>query len=587
MPQWMKSSWVTELLQTLSERLPTVLGALLILVGGWVVALLARKLVHAALSRTTIDDKIAKLVGFDTGGDAGDRIERAIATAIYYVLVTFVLVAFFSYLKIEAVTQPLVAVLSELGSAVPNIIKAVALGLGGYLLAKGVRRVLLVVLDRVGFEQRFVSLTSDRAPAPAIADEPETVGEGRKKREDKADTKKKDGRKKPAEAPMSSLIADVAYWFILIVVAIPVLEALKISVLAATMSAALGTITTYLPKVGGAVLLMVAGYIVSRIVRTVVAGILERIGIDRVLGRLGLGALSKDQPLSRVLGTIAMVFVLLQFAISAVGRLELDEISVPLRTMLERIYGYLPKLLVGGVLIAVGVVLGRIAGNVASRLLAAVGFNSLVAHVGLYKADEGSRAQEEESKRLVEERIHSLEEDAAPSSGSQPDALLASHGQKGIHTPADIGGVVVGTLVVLLFLRQVLATLELGGLASLLDELLSFVPHVLVSIIVLGAGLWAGRWVHQRLDELTRTSSDKRLRVLGSVGHVAVVTFAAMVALQQLGVARQLIAIAFGLVLGAVCLAAALAFGLGGRDVAAKILAKEYERRDKPEAAEK
>jgi hypothetical protein len=57
------------------------------------------------------------------------------------------------------------------------------------------------------------------------------------------------------------------------------------------------------------------------------------------------------------------------------------------------------------------------------------------------------------------------------------------------------------------------------------------------------------------------------------------VVFAAMVALQQLGVGAQLIAIAFGLLLGAVCLALALAFGLGGRDVASKILAREYDKR--------
>ncbi|HTJ81342.1 MAG TPA: mechanosensitive ion channel [Polyangiaceae bacterium] len=572
MADWTKAPWAQDLLQTLSQRLPTVIGALGILVGGWLVALFARKLVHAGLSRTTIDDKVAKLVGFDTGGDAGDRIERAIAKTVYYVVITFVLVAFFSYLKIDAVTQPLVAVLSELGTAVPNIIKAVALGVGGYLLAKGVRRVLLMLLERSGFERRFVTLTSDAAPAAAAEAEP-APEEGTKK-------KKKDDKKKPVEQPMTALIADVAYWFILVVVAIPVLEALKISVLAAPMSAALGTITTYLPKIGGAVLLMIAGYVVSRIVRAIVSGVLERVGVDRVLTKIGLGALSKETPLSRVLGTIAMTFVLLQFAISAVGRLELEEISVPLRTMLERIYAYLPKLLVGGVLLAVGVVIGRIAGNVAARLLAAVGFNTLVSHVGLYQADERSVAQETEAKKLVEDRMRRMEEGAeGPPSGARPDELLASHGTRGIKTPADVGGVVVGTLVVLLFLRQVLSTLELTGLEHLLDELLSFVPHVLVSTIVLGAGLWAGRWVHQRVDELTATSADKRLKVLGTVGHVAVVAFAAMVALQQLGVGSQMIAIAFGLVLGAVCLAAALAFGLGGRDVASKILHKEYERR--------
>jgi hypothetical protein len=284
--------------------------------------------------------------------------------------------------------------------------------------------------------------------------------------------------------------------------------------------------------------------------------------------------------LSRILGTLAMTFVLLQFAISAVGRLQLDEISVPLRTMLERVYAYFPKLLVGALLLAIGVVVGRVVGNLASRLLAAVGFNSLVSHIGLYKADEKSAAQEEEAAKLVKERMRRMEEEASgPSSGNRPDELLASTGTKGVRTPADVGGLVLGTFVVLLFLRQALDTLELTGLQGMLDQLIGFMPHVLAATVVLGAGLWAGRWVHQRVDELTSTAADGRLKVLGTVGHVAVVAFSAMVALQQLGVGRELIAIAFAVLLGAVCLAGALAFGLGGRDVAAKILNKEYDRR--------
>jgi TRAP-type C4-dicarboxylate transport system permease small subunit len=109
-------------------------------------------------------------------------------------------------------------------------------------------------------------------------------------------------------------------------------------------------------------------------------------------------------------------------------------------------------------------------------------------------------------------------------------------------------------------------------------------PHLpnMVAATLLGAGMWAGAWAHRRIDELTRASADRLTEALGSVAHVAVVVFTAMMALQQLGVRRQLIAIAFGLVLGAVCLALALAFGLGGRDVAARIVHQEYERRRRP-----
>ncbi len=162
------------------------------------------------------------------------------------------------------------------------------------------------------------------------------------------------------------------------------------------------------------------------------------------------------------------------------------------------------------------------------------------------------------------------------------DELLSAHGTRGIQTPADIAGVVVGAVVVLLFLRQVLGTLGLGGLAVLLDHFIAFLPNLFVAAALLGAGLWAGAWARRRIDELTQSSQDRLLRATGPVAHVGVVTFSAMMALEQVGVGRQLIAIAFALILGAVCLALALAFGLGGREVASRIVQKEYDRRDKP-----
>ena len=83
----------------------------------------------------------------------------------------------------------------------------------------------------------------------------------------------------------------------------------------------------------------------------------------------------------------------------------------------------------------------------------------------------------------------------------------------------------------------------------------------------------------QRIADLTASSKDRLVKATGPIAQVAIIAFSAMVALQQLGVGRQLIAIGFAIVLGSVCLAAALAFGLGGRDVASRVLDKEYRRR--------
>jgi len=116
-------------------------------------------------------------------------------------------------------------------------------------------------------------------------------------------------------------------------------------------------------------------------------------------------------------------------------------------------------------------------------------------------------------------------------------------------------------------------------LARLLDSLLGYLPDVLVAAVVLGAGMWAGGWARKRVGDLVSSSDDSLMKALPGVVHVAIIVVAAMIALQQLGVGNQIIAIAFALVLGAVCLALALAFGLGGREVAGKILASAYDKR--------
>ncbi len=558
-PAW--QAWLMSIWKQLQTKLPTLGVALGILLGGWLAAWIVHRMVYGGLKRTTWDDKIAEAVGFETGGDGDDRLERAVSKVVYYGLLAFVAVAFFDYLGIDAVTTPLVGMLGEFGSAVPNVLKALLIALVGYVVASGARRLITALVDRLGVEQKLRALTGD---------------------EEEEKPKKKKRKKSDEPSSVAQTAGAIAYWFILIIVAVPVLDALRVGALSGPLSSALETVTTYFPKVLAAAVLLAVGYFVARLVRTVLSSVLARVGLDRVVAKIGLGAVMKDRPLSSILGTIAMAFVLLQFAISAVGRLGIQEISVPLGSMLTQIYAYLPKLLVGLVLMSIGVVLARVVGNVSARLLAAMGFNTLMVQIGVFKDAEMARAQQESAKAAVDARREASAaeaDDEADDADMTPDEMLAGSEGASVQTPADVAGVAVGAIIVLLFLRQVLGTMGLAGLAGLLDGFLAFLPNVLVAIALLGAGLWAGTWAHRRVDELTKASTDRIAKALGTVAHVSIVTISAMMALQQLGVGRQLIAIGFGLILGAICLAVALAFGLGGRDVASKILQKEYDRR--------
>ncbi|MFO0572352.1 MAG: hypothetical protein U0263_42420, partial [Polyangiaceae bacterium] len=163
MPKTTSAQWLEDLWLSTIPSLPKLGIALGILVGGWLVAYTIHKSIFAALRRTTVDDKVAELVGFATGGDRGSRVERAVARVVYYLLLAFVLVAFFSYLGITAVTAPLLTVLNDVAGAVPNLMKAVVIGLFGFLVATGVRKLIVTLLERVGFEARMRKLSGEDA----------------------------------------------------------------------------------------------------------------------------------------------------------------------------------------------------------------------------------------------------------------------------------------------------------------------------------------------------------------------------------------------------------------------------------------
>lgn len=555
MPEWINSPWLQQLWTTIAPHLPAIALSIGILVGGWIVAIVLRAIVFAALKRTTLDNRIAEALGVEV---ADERIERGVATFVYYVALAFVIVAFLERLHVSAVTTPIVGALEGLSTALPSILKALLIGFVGYLAASGVRRAVVAILDRTALVSRVEKWSGlERA-------EPEDGKSKKKKR-------KKD--ESDATGP-SETIGAIVFWTIIVLTAIPVLEALKIGVLAAPLSNAITVVSTYLPKVLGAAVLAAIGYFLGRAARAVITAVVDKTGVDKALGRVGLSGVLGEQTAGSILGNLAMAFIFLHFAISAVGRLDIQEISGPLGMILTQIYAFLPRLLVGGLLLAVGIAVARIASGFVRGVLAAVGFNTLMEHIGLYKADESARKQQEESKKILEAR---LEGGSTDDDEEAVDPLVA--GDTKLQTPADIGGVVVAAVIVLLFLRQALETMGLTGLASMFDSLIGYLPDVLVAAVVLGAGMWAGGWAKKRLADVTSGTEDRLVKALPAIVHGAIVTIASMVALQQLGVGNQIIAIAFTLILGAVCLALALAFGLGGRTVAGEILAKEYNKR--------
>lgn len=124
-------------------------------------------------------------------------------------------------------------------------------------------------------------------------------------------------------------------------------------------------------------------------------------------------------------------------------------------------------------------------------------------------------------------------------------------------------------------------TADIWGLSQfvvILNNFLAFIPNILVAVLLLLVGFVVGSLVHDLLLASVHGVSSESATTVAVVGKYAVIVFAVLVALNQLGIASDLIRILFAGIIASVALATGLAFGLGGRDAAKVILDKFVKR---------
>ena len=137
-------------------------------------------------------------------------------------------------------------------------------------------------------------------------------------------------------------------------------------------------------------------------------------------------------------------------------------------------------------------------------------------------------------------------------------------------TFSDVIGKLVKWFFLIAFLMAAVDILGWSRATEFLNEIVLYIPNVAVAVIMLAVGLIAGQFVQKLVVTGLKTSgaSIKSPELLGNIARWAFISFAAMAALLQLGIAERLIEILFA----GVVITLALAFGLGGKEKAAKFL---------------
>lgn len=166
--------------------------------------------------------------------------------------------------------------------------------------------------------------------------------------------------------------------------------------------------------------------------------------------------------------------------------------------------------------------------------------------------------------------------------GAGVDRMYAEHGQSVYpsgamrYTPSVVAAEVVRWLIRIVFLIAAANALNLPQVSQLLNQILLWIPNLIVAAIILLVAPVLARFVRGGIEVAAGQMGFTNAGLLGRIAQIAIIAFAVIIAVNQVGIAANLVNILFIGVVGALSLAFGLAFGLGGRDVAAQLTQQWY-----------
>jgi hypothetical protein len=142
--------------------------------------------------------------------------------------------------------------------------------------------------------------------------------------------------------------------------------------------------------------------------------------------------------------------------------------------------------------------------------------------------------------------------------------------------PIEFLGQVVFWVVWIVFIVLGIDALGISALREQISRFFMFLPQIFVAMVVLFIGLLIANFFSRATLLAAANANYPSARLLSSLVRLLIIIFFVTMALEQIGLGRRVVLIAFSIAFGAMMLGTALAFGLGGRDVARRFLEKQF-----------
>lgn len=205
----------------------------------------------------------------------------------------------------------------------------------------------------------------------------------------------------------------------------------------------------------------------------------------------------------------------------------------PVKAMLIKIWSYIPSLAGAILILVVGWLIAKLVEAIVVRVLKAIKLDAASDKAGI--------------------------------------SNVLAHGDIKV-TVSELFGAIIYWLVILVVLATALNTLNLTIAANLLSRLVEYVPNIIAAVFVLVLGSFLASFVATIVRTAASNAGIARAKLLGQISHMLLVIFAVIIAIEQLNIATALIALAVNVILASIGIGIALAFGLGCKDIAGKLV---------------
>lgn len=205
----------------------------------------------------------------------------------------------------------------------------------------------------------------------------------------------------------------------------------------------------------------------------------------------------------------------------------------PAKTVLSQISQFLVNVLLVVIILTIGWIIARIIKTLVTKLLRTIKLDQLSDNINL-------------------------------------DGILAKGGIS--YSLSELIGVICYWLALLITFVVAINAIGLTVAADLLNRIVLYVPNIIAAVFILILGMFVATLLSNIVKTAANNAGVSQAKLLGKVVEVAVIIFAVAITLEQLGIAAKVIELTISIILASLGLGAALAFGLGCKDIAARFI---------------